>query len=77
MGMQPYANRSGDSGVVAYEMGRDRIDVQFTNGATYRYDARRPGAEAVAEMQRLARAGRGLSGYIARVVQGNFARRLR
>lgn len=77
MAWQPYGNRSGDSGVVAYEARPGRIDVQFVDGAVYRYDAERPGAAAVAEMQRLAGEGRGLSRYISRFVQKNFARKLR
>lgn len=75
--MQRYANRSGDSGVVGYELGPDWILVRFAEGSVYRYDARHPGADVVAEMRRLAMAGRGLSGYISRVVQKDFARKLR
>ena len=75
--MQRYANRSGDSGVVAYELGPRRIAVEFVDGSVYLYDARRPGAAAVAEMQRLAGAGLGLSSYISRFVRTNYARKLR
>ncbi len=75
--MQRYGNRSGHSGVVAYEIGPGRISVEFVEGSVYLYDARKPGAVAVAEMQRLARAGQGLSTYISRVVKDRYARRLR
>lgn len=75
--MQRYANRSGRSGVVAYEIGRGRISVEFVEGSVYLYDASRPGAAVVTEMQRLARDGQGLSTYISRVVKDRYARRLR
>lgn len=77
MKMQRYANRSGGSGVVAYAMGPRGIAVEFVDGAIYVYDVDRPGAWHVAQMKRLARAGRGLSTYISQQVRDNFARRLR
>ncbi len=75
--MQRYANRSGDSGVTAYEIGRGWIVVEFVEGATYFYNAHEPGPAAVAEMQRLAKAGQGLSGYISREVKDRYAKQLR
>jgi hypothetical protein len=75
--VQRYLNRSGESGVVAYELGPRSIAVRFVDGAVYLYDAQRPGAEQVAEMKRLAQAGRGLSSYISRFVQQNYAKKLR
>jgi len=74
--MQRYRNLSGDSGVRAYECGRDAIKVRFANGETYVYDAQVPGAEDVARMQALAVAGRGLSTYIAQQVRERYARKL-
>lgn len=35
--MERYANRSGDSGVVAYEIGKEYLLIQFTSGAIYDY----------------------------------------
>lgn len=64
--MKRYRNLSGKSGVVAYDDPPGAILVRFTQGETYRYTDASAGPGAVAEMQRLARAGRGLSGYIAR-----------
>jgi hypothetical protein len=75
--MPRYANQSGHSGVVAYESAPDRIAVQFVDGSVYLYDSERPGAAVVAEMQRLAAAGQGLSTYISQHVQGDFAEKLR
>ena len=62
--MQRYANLSGNSGVVAYELGRDFLRVRFTNGATYRYGPR--AGHHVEAMKRLAVSGQGLAGYISR-----------
>lgn len=75
--MQRYANHDGASGVVAFATGPAGIAVEFTNGAIYVYDVDRPGREAVADMKRLARAGRGLSTYISQHVRDNFAKKLR
>jgi hypothetical protein len=75
--MQRYANHDGASGVVAYATGPAGIAVEFANGAIYVYDLERPGRQAVADMKRLARAGRGLSTYISRNVRDNYAKKLR
>lgn len=75
--MQRYANRSGGSGVVAFATGPRGIAVEFVDGSVYVYDLERPGAQAVADMKRLARAGEGLSTYISRFVRDNYAKKLR
>lgn len=64
--MKPYRNLSGHSGVVAYEIRPGAIVVKFRGGEAYTYSDQTATASAVAEMQRLARAGRGLSTFIAR-----------
>lgn len=73
--MERYKNLNGDSNVVAYQLGAGTITVQFATGAykNYVYDAVTPGAATVAELSRLAEAGRGLNSYIARVVKKNYA----
>ncbi len=68
--MKPYRNLSGKSGVVAYGIGPDYIDVKFKGGARYRYSHRSAGQEQVEAMKLLAAAGRGLSTLIARVQPG-------
>ena len=75
--MQRYANRGGGSGVVAFATGPRGIAVEFVDGSVYVYDLERPGAQAVADMKRLARAGEGLSTYISRFVRDNYAKKLR
>ncbi|WP_433693878.1 hypothetical protein [Paraburkholderia phenoliruptrix] len=38
--MQRYGNRSGISGVVAYEIGEDFVAARFNSGTTYWYSTR-------------------------------------
>ena len=66
--MKRYANLSGDSGVVAYEIGHDSIRVKFRDGI-YLYTYARPGASHVEAMKGLAAAGRGLCTYISQHVR--------
>lgn len=70
--MQPYRNMDGRSGVVAYELGKDWIDVQFVNGENYRYSCASAGAEHVRNMQTLAQAGEGLATYISKFVHDAY-----
>ncbi|GAA0691459.1 hypothetical protein FHW84_001987 [Dyella sp. SG562] len=74
--MKPYRNRSGKSGVAAYESGEGYIRVRFIHDGTYEYDATRPGRLHVGNMQKLADAGIGLSTYISRFVRERYARKL-
>jgi len=75
--MQRYANRSGQSGVVAYELGADAITVKFTGGDRYLYTQDSAGAVHIARMRELAENGRGLSTYISQHVRDRYARKLR
>jgi hypothetical protein len=70
--MIPYKNLSGNSGVRAFEIGKDFIDVVFHDGGVYRYTDRSAGIEAVDEMIKLAIEGRGLSAFISRVVKDRY-----
>lgn len=71
--MTPYKNLSGESGVTAYDIGPDFIEVRFASGTTYRYDVDSAGAANVERMKTLARAGRGLSTFIAVHVRDAYA----
>lgn len=74
--MQHYNNRSGESGVVAYEIEKDTITIQFIDGDRYLYTKRSAGADNIAKMQELAREGRGLSTYLNQHVRSRYARKL-
>ncbi len=61
--MKRYLNLHGDSGILAYESGRDWIKIQWDDG-TYRYAAKKVGADNVKKMKRLATMGQGLNTFI-------------
>jgi hypothetical protein len=70
-----YANLSGNSGVVAYDVGRDSITVEFATGHVYLYTNESAGPANVETMKRLALQGRGLSAFISAVVKDGYAER--
>lgn len=74
--MERYRNLGGDSGVAAYEIAANSIKVQFNDGAVYLYTSQSTGAANLAELQRLAAAGRGLNSFIGRVVRKMYAAKL-
>ncbi|SDZ30660.1 hypothetical protein SAMN05444506_11474 [Pseudomonas syringae] len=67
MAFQRYVNLSGQSNVVAYELGDSSITLEFASGRHrfYVYDYQSPGPEAVIELKRRAAAGRGLNSYVS------------
>ena len=73
--MQPYNNLSGNSGIIAYAIGDDYIDVQFHSGVTYRYSYVSTGMERVEQMKQLAVQGQGLNSFISRFVKTDYAAR--
>jgi len=72
MKMQRYRNRNESSGVIAYQMGEDFIDVKFVGGDIYHYTTRRPGARDLAHMKELALRGEGLSIFISRHIRTRY-----
>jgi hypothetical protein len=75
--VERYGTAGQDTDILAYEEGTDFIRVRFTDGTVYLYDASHPGASHVAEMKKLAHAGKGLTTYINRHVRKGYARRER
>lgn len=76
--MQLYKNLSGQSGVIAYEIGNDSIDVKFREiskdgSSTYKYSRSHTGLHHVEQMKRLATAGLGLNSYINKNVRKLYA----
>ncbi|HBF52208.1 MAG TPA: hypothetical protein DDX04_19790 [Massilia sp.] len=74
--MHRYKNISGDSGVVAYDIGWRSITVEFNSGDRYLYTDDSAGADNITEMQRLATLGSGLSTYISQIVRERYAQKL-
>lgn len=75
--MQRYANKGGNSGVVAFEIEDNSITVQFKDGWNYVYDNSAPGASVVAQMKTLALSGHGLNSFISSIVKKSFSRKYR
>lgn len=67
--METYKNI--ESGVSAYEFGRDYIITRFGN-YYYLYSNRITGAENVKRMKELAIIGKGLSGFISQNIRKNY-----
>lgn len=75
--MERYANRGGDSNVVAYEIEQSSIKVQFGDGSIYLYTSQSAGAANLEHMKQLAIAGQGLNSFIGRVIRKGYAAKLR
>lgn len=73
----PYINKSGHSGIVAYEAGSDNIIIQFNDGEMYLYTYSATGEKHVEEMKRLAQKGEGLTTYINKNIRERFQRKLK
>ncbi|KTC66277.1 Uncharacterised protein (plasmid) [Legionella adelaidensis] len=73
--MEKYLNKSGNSGVEAYDIGLDYIKVKFkTSSLIYVYTYKIPGVREVNLMKGLAQQGLGLSTYISQHIKTNFER---
>jgi hypothetical protein len=73
MAMQRYRRLAGESGVIAYAIAPDAIDVQFVDGQIYTYSYDSTGRQRVEAMKLLAQAGQGLSTYISQHVGSDYA----
>lgn len=74
--MQPYANISGKSNVVANFIGNDFIVVQFPRNSFYKYTYSSAGQTAIESMKRFAESGSGLGTYIStKSTQPNYESR--
>jgi len=73
--MQKYANLSGNSGVVGFEIYPTSIDVKFIkSNRIYKYSYSSAGKQHVEKMKILALSGKGLSGYISQNVRDDFVK---
>jgi hypothetical protein len=70
--MQRYGNLSRGSGVVAYAIRPDAIEVKFQDGWIYLYTHASAGAANIETMKTLAAAGKGLSTFISRQVRHRY-----
>lgn len=64
--MQPYKNKSNESGVTHYQIGEEEIRIQFKGkSAIYIYTYELSGKRHIEQMKILAKAGKGLGTYIS------------
>jgi hypothetical protein len=64
--MQPYKNKSGDSGVTHFEIGKKDIRIKFKGqSSVYVYSEARSGKKHIDAMKALAQQGSGLGTYIS------------
>ncbi len=75
--MERYANRSGKSGVLAFEIAAEWIRVRFSDGSIYSYTNVSAGAANIEHMKQLAREGLGLNSFIVREVREKYAQKTR
>ena len=71
-----YGNLNGNSGVMNTLIGPDYIDVEFNSGGAYRYTKDSVGRENLEIMKNLAINGKGLNGFINKVVYRQYAEKL-
>ena len=73
--MKKYADKTGNSGVIAYAVGADAITIQFKHAAElYTYSYASAGKKHVETMKKLAKEGAGLSTYISQNVSQDYER---
>ncbi|MDB5115028.1 MAG: hypothetical protein JWQ79_520 [Mucilaginibacter sp.] len=75
--MQKYRTADHDTGVVAFETGRDCISIMFKDGSVYVYTKKSAGTAAITEMKTLAEKGEGLTTYINQHVREHYQFKLR
>lgn len=75
--MEIYKNLDGDSGVSRYEIGSDRITVEFSTGSVYLYTYSSAGSSNIEKMKTLARDGKGLNSFINTHVKKLYEKKLR
>lgn len=75
--MRRYANLSGDSGVIRYEVGEESITVEFKGGSAYLYTYESAGRANIERMKSLAKRGEGLNEFIKEQVNKAYERELR
>lgn len=70
--MKAYKNISGNSGVLAYDIGKTFVRVKFTGGHIYTYSYKSAGKKYIEEMKLLAEKGEGLAGFISKYIKDQY-----
>lgn len=75
--MVGYANLAHESGIVAFEIHPESIEIEFTGGWIYEYTYASAGVGNVECMKALARKGSGLGSFVSRNLAGGIASKTR
>lgn len=70
--MTSYKDIDGDSGVSRYEIGNNRITVEFKTNSRYLYTYSSAGEVHIEKMKELAIIGNGLNSYINKNVRTKY-----
>ena len=73
--METYKNLNGNSGIKAYKISGESIEIQFADGSAYLYNDEVNGKRTIEIMKGLAEKGIGLTTYINREVRDQFAKK--
>ena len=65
--MKTYNDLNGNSGIVAYEIADDTIDIEFASGGVYTYTRANLGEVNFGIMKALCEAGAGLNAFLNKV----------
>lgn len=72
--MTQYSNKSGNSGILAYEIRDSQISIKFSDGSVYHYSYISAGQSNVEQMKKLALQGEGLNSFINTQVKFKYVR---
>ena len=72
-----YKNLGGKSTIVKYELEKDAVNLRFTDNSSYRFTNQSAGKENIAEMKKLALAGKGLGTFVEKNVKERYERKIR
>lgn len=75
--MERYRNLGRNSGIRAYEIRKDSIIIQFSDGGTYLYNYSSAGSLNIEKMKTLALRGQGLNSFISITIRKKYASKLR
>jgi hypothetical protein len=75
--VEKYKDLNGNSGISAFEIGRDYIMIEFKDGGRYLYNYSQPGIREVEEMKKYTLKGRELATYINQNVRERYAAKLK
>ena len=74
--MQRYQSSNINTGIIAYDILPDGVSIKFRDGSVNLYTIESTGKKHIAQMEKLAQKGEGLTTYINQHVRENYAEKL-